>query len=135
MIVPNREEIIKLNQYHINKTGGFFKSPDNLLNRNSLEWVLNAVQFPLFGLDPYPTIAAKASLLTWVIISRHVFYDGNKRTGISALQIFLLVNGYKINATYKEYEDIALAIARGKEEKYPWEYLLNWVEKRSELIF
>jgi death-on-curing protein len=39
--------------------------------------------------------------------------DGNKRTGHAALEIFLVLNGYEINAAVNEQEHIVLQVAAG----------------------
>lgn len=79
-----------------------------------MDWVLEAIQAPeLFAVPLYPSLVEKAALLSWVIIDGHVFYDGNKRTGISALNAFLKTNGFALEVTTEEVVEIALEIARG----------------------
>ena len=68
LIFPTREDITNLNRYHITNTGGFDDGGANLKNSGSLEWVLDAIQYPLFGVDNYPGIAEKAAILAWIII-------------------------------------------------------------------
>jgi death-on-curing protein len=94
-----------------------------------LEWVLDAIQCPLFGIDPYPTLVEKAALLAWTIIDGHVFHDGNKRTGISALKIFLRVNGYDTKASDDELIEVALRIAVGGEG-YSLRDFTQWIGER-----
>ena len=130
LIFPTREDIIELNLYHIATTGGFCQGPDNLLNPGSLEWVLDAIQYPLFGVDCYPTVVEKASILVWTIISGHVFRDANKRTGISALKIFLRTNGYEVNASNAELIKIALAIAESKKLNYTLADFTQWIRDK-----
>ncbi len=48
----------------------------------------------VFGRDAYPTITEKAIALFHSLVSNHPFHDGNKRTAVSALYVFLLANGY-----------------------------------------
>jgi len=100
------------------------------LNPGSLEWVLDVIQYPLFGVDLYPTLAAKAALLTWTIIGGHVFHDGNKRTGVSVLQIFLRRNGYDITASDDELIEVALRVAESSEENFTVEDLTQWIGHR-----
>lgn len=130
MIFPNLEDIVALNRSHIEAFGGFYAKPDNLKNRNSLEWVLEAIQYPLFEQDRYPSIEQKAAMLGWVIIAEHVFYDGNKRTGISAIKIFLRTNGYSVKASHDEWIDIALKIALPEENRMSASDLVNWIRAR-----
>ena len=39
--------------------------------------------------------------------------DGNKRVGHAALEVFLVLNGYEIDATVDEQERVVLAVAAG----------------------
>ena len=129
IIYPIIEDIINLNHFHISTTGGFNGGENNLRYPDSLKWVLDAIQYPLFGIENYPTIAEKAAALAWIIIKGHVFFDGNKRTGISTLITFLLVNGYQLDASADELYEIAKSIASGEQE-----YFLNdftaWIRKK-----
>lgn len=131
MIFPSREDIIRLNRRHIEKARNFFIEPDNLRNSGSLEWVLEAIQYPLFDVDNYPTLAEKAAILAWIIIDSHVFHDGNKRTAMSTLDIFVRQNGYQLNASNDEIVEVALRIAgRTTEENYTFEEFIQWVRKK-----
>jgi death-on-curing family protein len=131
VIFPTRDNIISLNRRHSQRAGTLYVEPDNLRNAGSLEWVLDAIQYPLFGVDKYPTLAEKAALLAWVIIDGHVFHDGNKRTGMSALDIFIRQNGYQLTATDEEVVEIALRIASRKiRADYTFDEFMQWVANR-----
>ena len=91
LIFPSRELIIRHNHRVVLETTGSFFPPDNLINPGSLDWVLNAIQHPIFGIDPYPGLISKAALLAWTIINDHIFYDGNKRTGMYVLETLLIL--------------------------------------------
>jgi len=133
MIFPTWEDLVMLNRRHIEKTGGQWVEPDNVRNTSSLGWVLDAIRYPLFGISTYPTLAEKASLLAWTIIDDHVFFDGCKRTGMSAMEAFIVLNGYELDATGDEVRDIALLIARRVEEGYSRDKLVCWVRERIHL--
>ena len=47
----------------------------------------------------------------------HAFVDGNKRIGHAATEVFLVLNGYEIDAPIGEQEDIILSLAAGKLER------------------
>jgi death-on-curing family protein len=123
---PDIRDIIQLNQRLIERYGGDFNGLDNLLNRNSLEWVLDAIQHPFFGEDPYPTITHKAAIIAWVINDGRVFYDGNKRTSMFTAALFLHVNGYQLVATPQEIVSIALAVAQKHETGVTYDHLVQW---------
>ncbi|KXK13140.1 MAG: death-on-curing family protein [Chloroflexi bacterium OLB14] len=130
MIYPTREDIINLNRRHIENSGDEWIDPENLRNSNSLEWVIEAIQYPLFGIDPYPTIVEKSGILCWIIIDDHIFFDGCKRTALSSMEIFMIVNGYRLNVTGEEIKDIALRIAKRVENPYTKEEFFEWIKKQ-----
>jgi len=47
-----------------------------------------------FGQDIYPTVVEKGVALFHSLIANHGFVDGNKRTAVTALDHFLLANGF-----------------------------------------
>ena len=137
---PDIRAFVLLNRRLIEKYGGDFQGVDNLLNRGSLEWVLDAIQHPFFGYDPYPTIAHKAALIAWAINDGHVFIDGNKRTSMFASILFLDVNGYQLIASSAEIVHIAISIATKNETGYTYADLVDWYkthiqEKNQPLTF
>jgi death-on-curing protein len=62
--------------------------------------------------DLYPTVVEKAATLGFSIIQNHPFVDGNKRAGHAAMEVFLLLNGYEIDADVDEQERIVLGVAK-----------------------
>jgi len=70
--------------------------PDNLLNENGLDYVLDAVKRELFGQEAYSKIYDKTAVYMFTIISNHVFQDGNKRTGLECGLLFMKLNGYRL---------------------------------------
>lgn len=66
------------------------------------------------GEDLYPSIIDKAVALGFSLISNHPFIDGNKRVGHAALEVFLVLNGYEIDASVDEQERVILAVAAGE---------------------
>jgi len=128
---PSFEDIVKTNRYHLKAAGQRHVGVDNLKERGSLKWVLDAIQSPLFGVDHYPSLVEKAAKLAWTIIGGHVFWDGNKRTGMSVLHAFLRVNGYRLNTTNDQVVQIALRIAQANTEKsYTCEEFVQWVRDK-----
>lgn len=129
--LPAYEGILKHNRLHIEARSGLWIGPDNLRNPASLKWVLEAIQHPLFGVDHYPTLADKAAVLAWTIIRKHVFHDGCKRTGMSALAAFLGENGYELDATSDEIVEIALKVADSSAgQQYDFAEFAQWVARK-----
>lgn len=130
IVFPTIEQIVELNRLLIAETTGFHNGRDNLRNRNQLEWVLEAIQHPLLGLDPYPTIVEKSARLSWTIVADHVFIDGNKRTGMSTLLIFLDANNYFLKASDDDIVEQALRVASASLNNYEYQEYVEWIRRR-----
>ena len=94
--------IVYLNHRTVEENGGLFVPPSNFLHGEQLEYVVDAVQGEMFGQEVYPTLADKAAVYMFNIISNHVFADGNKRTGLTAALHFLAKNGHFLRDTLVE---------------------------------
>lgn len=127
LIYLDKWDIIEFNHNLIAEYGGVFWGDDNLKNPGSLEWVLDAIQYPLFGTEQYSTITQKAAMLGWVINEGHVFHDGNKRTSTFSVLVFLGINGYSLNATFDELIEISELIANCKISSYSIEQYISWI--------
>jgi death on curing protein len=93
-----------------------------------LGYLLDVVRIGQSQGDPYPTLAQKAAVYSFNIITRHVFVDGNKRTGITAMLLFLNLNGADFKGvTSKEIVNLALSIA---ENKMAFDELVYWINQR-----
>ena len=76
------------------------------------------------GVELYPSTAEKAAALGFSLIKNHPFIDGNKRIGHAAMEVFLVLNGYEIQATVDEQEQIILDVAAGRMNR---ESFARWV--------
>nr|WP_318733637.1 type II toxin-antitoxin system death-on-curing family toxin [Roseofilum sp. Belize Diploria] len=71
----------------------------------------------------YTSLPEKAAALGFSLIKNHPFLDGNKRTGHAAMEIFLILNGFEINANVEEQEKIIIQVTSGeitREEFTDW---------------
>lgn len=129
VIYPTIEQICQVNRRMIQEFGGVFVPPHNLLNRNTLEYVLAAVRYPVAGLGLYlyPTLKERASAIASRIISGHVFMDGNKRTAIHVAWMFLRSNGIPLFLDLT-IVDLAVAIAEGEASH---DDLLKWLHEHQ----
>jgi len=93
---PSVEQICEINKRMIDEYDGLFVGADNIHADGSLEYVLDAIELPMYGQDRYPTLTEKAAALAYHIITRHVFHDGNKRTAGHAMLMFLRANGVEL---------------------------------------
>ncbi len=109
-------EIWKLHDLAIAHIGGSY----GLLDRNRLESFINRSQT-----DRHPTLLVdKAAALWWYIGLSESFVDGNKITAYAAAEVFLLLNGLKINTSVDERKQMILEISEGNSSR---EKLAQWL--------
>ena len=119
------EEVLRLHESVVAQSGG---SP-GLRDRAILESAVAQPSASFGGEELYPTLFAKAAALGFSLIQNHPFVDGNKRIGHAAMEVFLLLNGYEIDADVDEQERVILGVAASKS---PREELLAWIEQNSQ---
>jgi death-on-curing protein len=76
------------------------------------------------GVDLHPTLVDKAAALAFSLVANHPFVDGNKRIGHAAMEVFLVLNGYEIEASVDEQERLMLDVASGSVTR---EHLADWL--------
>lgn len=117
-------EIINIYEGITNQSGGL----KGLRDENGLK---SAIMNPLMkfgGKDLYPELFSKAAILCYSLINNHPFLDGNKRIGHAAMEIFLILNGYEINASVDDQEQIILKVAAGELNHGE---LTNWLKQNT----
>jgi len=127
IVYPTLDQIVDVNRQMLDQSGGYFVPPDNLRNRNSLEYILAAIANPVFGTNIFITPTEKAAGLAHEIITAHVFFDGNKRTGMHMAWEFLRSNGVNIRLD-PSVEDLADSIARRASNR---DDLVRWLLNRQ----
>lgn len=68
----------------------------------------------VFGEVQYPTLIDKAASLLHSLAYHHLFADGNKRTALRAVTLFLNINGWRLTWDAAAEYDLILEIAQGK---------------------
>jgi death on curing protein len=104
------KEVLELHRLLLEQTGG-------LAGVRDLGLLESAVAQPLMsfgGQELYPTIIEKAAALGFSLIKNHPFNDGNKRIGHAALETFLVLNGYEVDAPVDEQERVIMSVAAGE---------------------
>ena len=87
-----KTDIIESNFEVIQMFGGNYIPPCNLLNESALDYLVEIVEFGiLFGEEMYPTLESKAAIYLFNITENHIFSDGNKRTGLDSMILFLVL--------------------------------------------
>jgi death-on-curing protein len=118
------EEILRLHFQIIEDYGG----SHGVRDESRLKSVEQAPKQIIFGTEQYSNIYDKAAVYIRNIIGDHPFSDGNKRTGITTAGVFLLRNGYSINARQKDLEDFAVRVA---VEKLEIAEISKWLKNNS----
>jgi len=78
----------------------------------------------------YESLFVKAAALFRSLVKNHPFLDGNKRTGLLAVKIFLLDNRYRITCSDDDIVAFTLAVAKG--EVRDLEEIAHWLEHCTE---
>ena len=78
----------------------------------------------------YRTLFDKAGVLLRSLIKNHPLVDGNKRVGMTATVVFLLLNDKMLVASNEEMVDFALRIAAESPDLH-WKEIAAWLRKRT----
>lgn len=97
-------------------------------DENLLASAVNTPFQTFMGKDLYPTIYDKAAQLCYGIANNHPFTDGNKRTALHSMYVYLIINGFDITATQQEVEDLIIDVAAGKMTNTE---LVQWLRKNT----
>ncbi len=121
-------EILELHDSIISSSGG----AQGIRDIGSLESAVNQPRLTFDRIDLYPDVVSKAAAICFSLVMNHPFVDGNKRVGHAAMETFLILNGYEIEAIVDEQEKIILDLAAGKltrQELTSW--LNDHITRRS----
>ncbi len=124
----SKQEIIEINLEQVRSFGGNFVPPQNFLHEENLDYLIEAVQAEMFGAPLYPEVYQKAGLYMFNVICNHIFQDGNKRTGLQAAIIFLLLNShcFSPNVNDEKLINFTLEVASGQ---YSLEQTQDWFKE------
>ena len=115
---PDFDEVLLIHGEIIKSTGG----SEGLRDAGALESALNAAA-NRFNYETQ-NIAKLAATFAYHLSQAHAFVDGNKRIAAVVSELFLNLNGFKLNATNDEIVELFLAIAASQiardevEEKF-----------------
>ena len=80
----------------------------------------SAVAMPTAGFAGeflHKELPAMAAAYLFHICKNHPFFDGNKRVAVVASEIFLNINGMKLDADNEELKELCLGVAAGEISK------------------
>lgn len=96
------EEILIIHSEIIDQTGGTHGVRDNNLLASSAE----RARHSFGGEELFPDVFTKAAAYFHSLAMFHVFIDGNKRTAIASAARFLYMNGYELEVTNRQMENL-----------------------------
>ncbi len=123
IVFLSKPQVLRVHERQIERFGG----SAGLRDEGALDSALARPQATFGGEDLYPSLAEKAAALFHSLVANHPFLDGNKRTAAMCSELFVLVNGFEIEATDDELEELTMAAARGERES---EEIAIWLEQR-----
>ena len=114
-------QVLLLHQRIVEQSGG----SSGIRDKAALESALAQPKMTFEGKDLYPSLQEKAAALCYSLVNNHPFIDGNKRVGHAAMEVFLVMNGYEIEAAIDEQEEIMLKLASSNIERSDF---LDWLK-------
>ena len=97
-------------------------------DENLLTSAVNTPFQTFMGNDLYPSIYDKAAQLCYGIANNHPFTDGNKRTALHSMYVYLIINGYDIIAPQQDVENLIINVAAGRMHNTE---LSKWLQKNT----
>ena len=101
---------------------------DGVRDMASLESAVNAPFQTFGGQDLFPSIYEKAARLLYGIANNHAFVDGNKRTAVHAMEVFLIMNRVSLDYTIDEMEIMVIGIA---DNTLTYEDAARWITEHA----
>ena len=118
-------EALEIHRRVLSESGG----AGGLRDLGAIASALAQPQMTFGGQDLYPTIEAKATAICFSLVMNHPFVDGNKRVGHAAMETFLVLNGFELQAKVDEAEQVILRLAAGHLTR---DELLGWITSHAE---
>jgi death on curing protein len=117
------DQILQIHEAQIERFGG----ATGLRDPGALGSAVARPAMTFGGEDLYPDMPSKAAALMHSLVMNHAFVDGNKRVGVTAAELFILLNGYRLDASDPELEELTLTVAKGELDA---EALVIWFRQR-----
>jgi len=113
MSTPNIQFTVQdIYELHLQLKETFILS-SGIRDENLLASAVNTPFQTFMGNDLYPSIYDKAAQLCYGIANNHPFTDGNKRTALHSMYVYLIINGIDITASQQEVENLIINVAAG----------------------
>ncbi|SIS60040.1 type II toxin-antitoxin system death-on-curing family toxin [Salimicrobium flavidum] len=94
-------------------------------DQDMLESAVHRPQQSAFGDEAYPRLVDKAAALFESLARNHCFHNGNKRTALASVDIFLKKNGCKLIPNDEDIEEFTVTVAQREVE---FNEIVVWLE-------
>jgi death on curing protein len=98
---------------------------------NLLHSAVARPRLSFYGQAQFPTLHDKAAAIMESLAYHHLFADGNKRTALKAVTLFLELNGWQPTWTDQEEYDYFLEVAQGQ---HPVDQIAEWLREHTEKL-
>ena len=115
-------EVVELHRRLLQATGG----APGIRDFGALESAVAQPRATFGDGELYPTLADNAAALCLALVQSHPFIDGNKRVGHAAMETFLVLNGWEIEASIDAQERLILDLAGGRLDRSE---LIDWLRR------
>lgn len=117
-------------QFHDDLEKNFILSP-GIRDMALLESAVNAPFQTFMGQDLYPSVFDKAAQLCYGLANNHPFVDGNKRTALHSMLVYLEINDIQIDYKQEEMEDLIIRVSSGQLKSSELSLLLSKMPLRQ----
>ncbi|NOZ05891.1 MAG: type II toxin-antitoxin system death-on-curing family toxin [Chloroflexi bacterium] len=117
-------EVLELHELVLEQSGG----TTGIRDLGALESAVAQPRMTFDGVDLYQTIQEKAAALCFSLVMGHSFEDGNKRVGHAAMETFLILNDWELDAAIDDSERTILSLAAGTLSR---DEFVQWVSEHS----
>lgn len=117
-------EVLELHELVVEQSGG----ATGIRDLGALESAVAQPRMTFGGANLYQTIQEKAAALCFSLAMNHPFVDGNKRAGHAAMETFLVLNHWELDATIDDAERTILSLAAGTLSR---DEFVQWVNDHS----
>jgi death-on-curing protein len=117
------ENILVLHEKVVDRTGG----ATGIRDQAGLESANAQPQATFGGELLHAELCDQAAALGFSLIGNHPFVDGNKRIGHAAMNVFLVLHGFDIDADVDEQEEVILGVAAGEWTR---ERFTDWLREK-----
>ncbi|MBC8508685.1 MAG: type II toxin-antitoxin system death-on-curing family toxin [Chloroflexi bacterium] len=104
------EQVLFIHARMIDETGG----EHGIRDLGLVQAAIARPQATFDGEELYPDLFTKAAALMESLVNNHAFLDGNKRTGIAAVALFLQINGVTLDANNPQFVAFIMQVAQSK---------------------